>query len=151
MDGKVCSQVEHTKGKEEVEVSCVLPPMSSSAPPPSWTQTFLETSTPLSGEGFHHEGAASAVEVMNGRMPGLKHVVPYLSYQARQSRDLVLPLDPTIRSNMCEPTNWFTCRRELRYTFTYVAPAHAVKPSSQGQCGGWCVVGRTTWSSLRSH
>ncbi|CAM9532082.1 unnamed protein product, partial [Ectocarpus sp. 12 AP-2014] len=90
VDGSPCSHVVHTPGSEEVELSCVSPPVTATTAAEILEATSAYSSLcdvglgtrNSSDSGFSYEEWASTIEVVNGRMPGLKHGVRYLSYQA---------------------------------------------------------------------
>lgn len=79
----------HTPGSEEVELSCVSPPVKATAAAAIMTATSAHSSlcdvvfgtNNSCDSGFSYDEWASTIEVVNGRMPGLKHGVRYLSYQ----------------------------------------------------------------------
>lgn len=81
VDGSPCLRVVHTPGSEETELTCVSPAITA-------TSAAAILAAASGGDNgtygfFDDEEWASTIEVVNGRMPGLTHVVRYLSYQVR--------------------------------------------------------------------
>lgn len=88
IDGSPCSDVVHTPGSEETELTCVSPPIAATAATATMAASSSSAAVALAGSnitgrGFPYEDWASTVEVVNGRMPGLTHSVRYMSYQVR--------------------------------------------------------------------
>ena len=90
IDGSPCLDVVHTPGNEETELTCVSPPATlatvaaiteSAAAATAVVQSTGDNSTSAS----YYEEWPSTIEVVNGKMPGLRHGVEYLSYQVGPS------------------------------------------------------------------
>ncbi|CAM9514142.1 unnamed protein product, partial [Laminaria digitata] len=86
IDGSPCTNVVHTPGSEETELTCISPPATSATTAAIADAAAAATTVEASGDNstsasFYKEWS-STVEVVNGKMPGLRHGVEYLSYQA---------------------------------------------------------------------
>lgn len=91
IDGSPCLNVVHTPGKEETELTCVSPPAAAAAAAAiadasaeAAAATTVEASGGNSTSASHYKERGSTVEVVNGKMSGLRHAVVYLSYQVRR-------------------------------------------------------------------
>lgn len=84
IDGSPCLDVTHTPGSEETEITCVSPPITAdTAVAVDAAAAMTTASDNNSSTGGYYEEWTSTIEVVNGRLPGLKHGVPYLSYQVK--------------------------------------------------------------------
>ena len=87
IDGSPCLNVVHTPGREEAELTCLSPAATVSTmaaiADAAAAATAVEVSGDSSTSASYYEEWSSTIEVVNGKMLGLRHGVKYLSYQVR--------------------------------------------------------------------